>query len=171
MRELLMPQALAAAMSPDYQTIFPLNSDPATVNIWRTRASDGYGVAIGVAGQTPIAVTQVFSVGEIWSFDTHYMAANKEAIVLQESHFVSALRKFSGVLGRLGINGPYSWIAGIEGAYGRSLILQDGKRKLVGDHHCATDLIEVRGKFSGEYKDAEEDPFFQTVFEHCGIVR
>lgn len=166
-------KALAAAMSPDGRPIYPLNSDPMTVKIWRTRSSDGFAVAIGVAGETPIAVTQAFSGGEIWSFDTHYMAANRQALILQESHFVRALREFAGVLGRLGIAGPYSWIAGMEGAYGRSLILQGGTRKLPGDHHCATDVIEVRGNFSGKYEDADEalSPFFETVFDQCGVVR
>ena len=101
------------------------------------------------------------------------MAANRQALILQESHFVRALREFAGVLGRLGIAGPYSWIAGMEGAYGRSLILQGGTRKLPGDHHCATDVIEVRGNFSGKYEDADEalSPFFETVFDQCGVVR
>ena len=171
--EPLKQKALAAAMSPDHRTIYPLNSVPTTVNIWRIRASDGFAVAIGVPGETPVAVTQAFSAGEIWSFDTHYMAANSQALILQEGNFVSSLREFAGVLGRLGIDGPYSWIAGMEGAYGRSLILQGGTRRLSGDHHCATDVIEVQGKFSGKYEDAEEAlaPFFQTVFDQCGVVR
>ena len=168
-REMFSTRAVQDAMTPSQQVVYPLNFFPQHVRLWRSRADDGYAVAIGAGDETPLAVVQAFTAGEVWSFDTFFLSANEASLHLVERHFTDALCQFAGVLARLGIAGPYKWIAGLEGVRGRQITQENS----FGVHHCAADLIEADGTFSGESADANAalEPFFAKVYDMCGLQR
>ena len=164
---------LENAMNPDGQGVFPINAPDGSLNLWRAKSFDGYALCVGIAKQTPISAVQAFTCGEVWSLDTFYLSEAAPALLLDEPKFVEALTHFAGVLRRLGVPAPYRWIAGVEGAEGRVLVSENSGRKIDGNHHCVSALIEKRGAFSGEAPEAAKalEPFFAAIFEMCGVPR
>jgi hypothetical protein len=68
---------------------------------------------------------------------------------------------------RVGLSGPYQWIAGIEGVEGWNVSLRSGPKW----GPCTANLIEERGEYK-KGDDAEESlrPFLQKVFDQCGAL-
>ncbi len=79
-------------------------------------------------------------------------------IVLNESRFAQSLQMSADFLSRLGFNGPYRWIAGMEGVNGR-FISSDGTRKW---GPCMSDTMAVPGTFNLTDDPADAlEPFFR----------
>jgi hypothetical protein len=122
-------------------------------------------------GPSP-GIVFVFTDGEIWAIDTYPLTALPKLIVLDESKFARSLQESAAFLkDRLSIPGPYRWVAGIEGVKGRSLPLSNNL--LAGARGpCAVDPIEEDGSFIIDQDPAAVlEPFFEKVFESCGVAR
>jgi hypothetical protein len=93
-------------------------------------------------------------------------------MTLEESKFAESLQQCAMFLNdRLNIPGPYHWVTGMEGVRGRSLALPNyrfGRTR----GPCTADLIEGDGVFSlGQDPAAILEPFFEEVFQFCGVER
>jgi hypothetical protein len=70
----------------------------------------------------------------------------------------------------MGIPGPYRWIVGIEGFKDRHLYIPNRPERI--GVPCLTDLVEEQGQYQ-KGDDAAEllRPFFERVFDQCGVQR
>lgn len=146
---------------------FPLvGSNPNTQII---RGNDGYGCCTILDGNSAPNVVFLFTDGEIWAIDTFSLRMENQ-ISIDESTLSRRLQQYAGFLDSLGIKGPYRWNIGIENVRGRSLALPGPFERAMGS--CAENLIEQPGAFdlSDDPKDKLQ-PFFELVFEQCGVRR
>lgn len=133
------------------------------------RGEDGAGFYPVQATDTVNSVAYVFNTGEIWVIDA-WMSQIPQYLELDERVFSATLQQCAEFLRRIGIGGPYKWIAGMEGIQNRRLVLADRPNARLGT--CIVDRIEKDGIY-----DASQDPglalgpFFEEVFEVCGAVR
>ena len=73
-------------------------------------------------------------------------------------------------LGNLGIQEPYRWVAGIEGAKDRQLHIPNRYDRTWGP--CMTDSMQLEGTYQKGDNTAELlRPFFENVFDQCGVQR
>jgi hypothetical protein len=90
---------------------------------------DGCGIYafIGDDRARAAALVYVFTTGEVWSNDTYWLLPrdNGERLVpaYAEQDFRRALVNYGSFLERLGIPGPYKWVAGMEDLKGRYLFV------------------------------------------------
>src|SRR5437588_10026908 len=89
---------------------------PSGGNIGFLRSGDGCGYYRVTGGQTTPAVSYVFNTGEVWIINA-WLAHTGPHFELNENGFIRSIAPSS--LGILGIQGPYRWFAGIEGAKDR----------------------------------------------------
>jgi hypothetical protein len=133
------------------------------------RGEDGAGFYPVQGTDTVKSVAYVFNTGEIWVIDA-WMSQIPQYLELDERVFSATLQQCAEFLRRIGIGGPYKWIAGMEGIQNRRLVLADRPNARLGT--CIVDRIEKDGIY-----DASQDPglalapFFEEVFEVCGAVR
>jgi len=133
------------------------------------RGEDGGGFYPVMGESTTYSVSYIFNTGEIWIIDA-WLSQIPQYLELDERIFSMTLQKCASVLGSMGINGPYKWIAGMEGIENRRLVLADRPNAKLGT--CIVDRIEKDGMY-----DASQDPglalrpFFEEVFDACGAVR
>jgi hypothetical protein len=141
-------------------------------NILSVRGGDGAGLCMPLGDGPSPGIVFLFTDGEIWTIDTYPLAALPKLISLDESKFARSLQESGAFLNdRLGIRGPYRWVAGLEGVKGRSLPLSNNL--LAGARGpCAVDPIEEDGSFIIDQDPAAVlEPFFEKVFESCGVAR
>jgi hypothetical protein len=141
-------------------------------NILSVRGGDGAGLCMPLGDGPSPGIVFLFTDGEIWMIDTYPLAALPKLISLDESKFARSLQESGAFLNdRLGIPGPYRWVAGLEGVKGRSLAVSNNR--FGGTRGpCTVDPIEEEGTFeAGEDPAAVLEPFFEKVFESCGVVR
>jgi len=139
-------------------------------SIGGVRGADGFGFyrSEGLGKETGSLVF-VFADGEVWTINTLYLALLPELIVLEEDKFVKSLDQCVKFLGKLGIPGPYRWVAGMEGVKDRYL-RRDAFGRQIGA--CMVDAIEEHGVFkSGDNPQDALEPFFEEVFDKCGLPR
>jgi hypothetical protein len=150
--------------------VLPLFS--AYSNIFSVRGSDGIGLCTHLSNQNFPSLVFVFTDAEIWTIDTYPLSAEPRLIALEESKFAESLKQCAEFLNdRLNIPGPYRWITGIEGVNGRFLPLPNDRLGRARGP-CTVDLIEEEGVFSlGQNPAMILEPFFEKVFEFCGIAR
>jgi hypothetical protein len=133
------------------------------------RGEDGGGFYPVLGTDTVNSVAYVFSTGEVWVIDA-WLSQIPQYLELDERIFSATLQQCADFLNRIGIGGPYNWIAGMEGIENRRLVLADRPNARLGT--CIVDRIEKNGMY-----DASQDPglalrpFFEEVFEVCGAVR
>lgn len=133
------------------------------------RGEDGGGFFPVQGTDTVNSVAYVFNTGEIWVIDA-WLSVIPEYLELDERIFSETLRQCAEFLSRVGVGGPYKWIAGMEGIGNRRLVLADRPNARLGT--CIVDRIEKDGTY-----DASQDPslalqpFFEEVFDACGAVR
>jgi hypothetical protein len=133
------------------------------------RGEDGGGFYPILGTDTVNSVVYVFNTGEIWVIDA-WLSQIPQYLELDERVFSATLQQCAEFLNRIGIAGPYKWIAGMEGTRDRRLVLADRPNARLGT--CIVDRIEKYGMY-----DASQDPglalmpFFEEVFEVCGAVR
>jgi hypothetical protein len=133
------------------------------------RGEDGGGFYPVHGTDTVNSVAYVFNTGEVWVIDA-WLSQIPQYLELDERIFSATLQQCAEFLTRIGIGGPYKWIAGMEGIQNRRLVLADRPNAKLGT--CIVDRIEKDGMY-----DASQDPglalrpFFEEVFEVCGAVR
>jgi hypothetical protein len=133
------------------------------------RGEDGGGFYPVQGTDTVNSVAYVFNTGEVWVIDA-WLSHIPQYLELDERIFSATLQQCAEFIGRVGINGPYKWIAGMEGIQHRRLILAERPNALLGT--CILDRIEKDGRY-----DTDQDPgvalqpFFEEVFDACGAVR
>ena len=62
-----------------------------------------------------------FVQGEVWSMDTTVLKFEPSKVFFDPQNYVHSLTAYASLLGRLGVPGPYSWMAGINGLKGRGM--------------------------------------------------
>jgi hypothetical protein len=142
---------------------------PSAGDIHFVRDSDGCGYFRLYDEKMPApAVSYIFDTSEIWVINA-WPSAMTPYIHLDEKGFTESLTRCTGFLETLGVPGPYKWIAGIEGFKDRFLYIPNRERIGV---PCLTNLIEVEGSYQ-KGEDASEvlRPFFERVFDQCGVQR
>jgi len=141
---------------------------PSTGDIHLVLGGDGCGYFRIYERLPAPAVSYIFDTGEIWVINA-WPFAMSPYIQLDEKGFAESLNRCAAFLETLGIPGPYKWIAGIEGFKDRYLYIPNRGRVGV---PCLTDPIEVEGKYQ-KGDDAAEllRPFFERVFDQCGVQR
>lgn len=149
------------------------------------RAFDGFAMywvgAKGMSASHPDALlisslAFAFRSGEIWSIDTDLLTYTPDKLFVSEieTAFMEGIYNYSLFLQDLGVAPPYRWKAGIVGARGRRLVYpaKPGYQWLGPGPLCATDLIEAEGILvERENATTALLPFFERVFEECGIER
>jgi len=133
------------------------------------RGEDGGGFYPVQGTDTVNSVAYVFSTGEIWVVDA-WPSHIPNFLELDERIFSATLQQCAEFLARVGINGPYRWIAGMEGIQHRRLVLADRPNALLGT--CVVDRIEKDGIYgTDESPGTALRPFFEEIFDVCGAVR
>lgn len=150
------------------------------------RAADGEGYYRGgsAMGAQPVSsntittdsVAFAFRSGEVWSIETALLAYAKDKIYYTdlEKVFVESVQNYREFLKQLGIDPPLRWKAGLVGVRGRRLGYPAKP-----NHYwagpgpvCATDSIEAEGVLEAEQSALTSlMPFFEKIFEECGIKR
>ncbi len=133
------------------------------------QGDDGGGYYTVFDNDKTYSVAYVFSTGEMWIIDAWHARVQKY-VELSEASFTRTLDGCAAFLSRLGCATPYKWVVGMEGVEGRQLVIPSLPHKTFGV--CLADLIENEGT----YKDGDkaEDllrPFFEKVFDQCGVRR
>ncbi len=143
------------------------------------RAHDGFGMyyAENTPGETR-DMAFIFTTGEIWTIDTSNLeySAHDNAIPFVESDFRDALTASSEVLAKLGIDPPFTWIAGMEKVKGRGLYVPDrpGYSSIFPGTRgkCLQDNVIGEGQhIPGDEPAASLKPFFTKLFDSCGLER
>jgi len=141
-------------------------------NVSSLRSSDGCGFCTVLNDEPSPSVIFVFADGDVWLIDTFPLRAAPDRILLNENAMTKSLQQCSAFLNeQLKIPGPYRWVAGIEGVAGRVLPLRNDRFGRTRGP-CAADVIEEEGLFKpGDDAVRSLEPFFQKVFEQCGVAR
>jgi hypothetical protein len=140
-----------------------------TQSVGFVRGEDGGGFYPVIGGDTTYSVSYIFNTGETWVIDA-WLSQIPQYLELDEQLFSVTLQKCANVLDRMGINGPYKWIAGMEGILNRRLVLADRPNARLGT--CVVDRIEKDGTYEASQNPALVlRPFFEEIFDACGAVR
>lgn len=169
----LLSTDIEAALRAGGQTTPALNRYNDSFGAQGVRGSDGFGLCDSVTREHGSStIVYAFTSGEIWSVDTAYLAASPSEVYFDEKAFTSSLTSCSAVLKRLGIAGPFHWIAGMEGVRGRRLRVANNQPTFL-KPEAAANVVEVSGEFSGDAADAERalEPFFRRVFDNHQLTR
>ncbi|MFZ0954036.1 MAG: hypothetical protein WAN17_17325 [Candidatus Sulfotelmatobacter sp.] len=139
-------------------------------SIGSVRGVDGYGFYRSEGLTEPTgSLVYVFTDGEVWTINTLFLALRPDLLLLEEGKFVKSLEQCSNFLKGLNIPGPYRWVAGMEGVKNRHL-REDrfGRRTGI----CLVNIIEEEGVLkSGDDPQKAIEPFFEEVFDKCGLRR
>ena len=148
--------------------------------IYWLRAEDGFGVCPLPTkdAQETTSVAFAFETGEVWSIDTSVLADEPTRLYVAETErlFTTRLEAYALFLRNLGIEPPYEWISGIQGAKNRRLVIPppSGSMYIPGrpGPQCLADNIMERGTFDGVQTPANAlYPFFKTIFDKSGVAR
>ena len=133
------------------------------------RGEDGGGFYPVQGTDTTNSVAYIFNTGEIWVIDA-WLSQIPQYVDLDEQIFSATLQQCAELLSRLGVNGPYRWIAGMEGILNRRLVVTDRPNARLGT--CVVDRIERDGTYAaGQDAALALTPFFEDIFDSCGAVR
>jgi hypothetical protein len=144
------------------------------------RAEDGIGACnlLTPDASETNSVAFAFETGEIWAIDTWVLAADPTKIMITEleKHWVQRLKDYAEFLDRLGLRGPYRWIAGLSGVAHRQLayLLAPGKNWLPDRHgpECLAEQIVSEGSYNREQSPISALlPFFELIFRKSGLRR
>jgi hypothetical protein len=141
------------------------------------RAEDGFGV-FSLDGdfngkiQTE-SVAFAFETGEVWSIDTSYLNIRADQLFLEGivKFYTKALEDYGEFLQRLGIPGPYKWIAGLIGVKKRRLAIPPpaGRINIHPGPECLADPISASGSYDLAQSAMESlRPFFDLICRRCG---
>jgi len=135
--------------------------------IWN---SDGAGWARAFDAKPSPSTAFMFTDGEIWTINTLFFKFYPDLIFLQEEHYAETLKQCAVHLDRIGIKGPYRFVAGIEGIEG--LYLPAPHSNVRGAGPCTVNIVEEPGIFKiGDDTANALEPFFAEVFDKCRARR
>jgi hypothetical protein len=145
----------------------------------RFNAEDGcgwYSIKVGEndTGESD-SVVIAFATGEIWAVDTSWLRWWTGKIWLNSvvSMFKKKLEDYSYFLQGLGIDPPFSWIAGFEDIEGLILDYEAarGYRRFPGyEFPCLAKSLEQSGNYSpGDNTDEVLRPFFESLCDKCAM--
>jgi hypothetical protein len=124
------------------------------------------------------SVAFAFEAGEVWSIDTWLMGTHPTELFVGEleQHWTERLVDYATFLGRLGIQPPYRWIAGVTGANQRRLQypLPQGQMRFAGwqGPSCLVNEIMNEGSYDGKQSPTSTLlPFFEEMYNRCGLRR
>ncbi|GAB2905001.1 hypothetical protein GCM10027046_38390 [Uliginosibacterium flavum] len=138
------------------------------------RGDDGFGTCMNVDGDKTPATFYGFRSGEVWTTDTILLSCDPSKVLFDEDEFCVVLKEAAAFLERLGVSGPYRWIAGLEGVSGRSLPApDDGIQRWLSQSPIMNEVVECEGEFSGRSDDAvlALEPFFEFVYDAAHRTR
>ncbi len=148
-------------------------------SLGRIRGHDGFVIFESFEDNIAVNMGYIFCSGDVWGIDTALLSActhdAHHFIALRENDFTLSLTQYSSLLSRLGINGPFSWVAGISNVLGRGIYMP--KRQGYSYHQqvhgqCMLENIIVDGICNAEDSPALAlKPFFERVYESCGTSR
>lgn len=169
--EILITRA-QAAMLEGGRSIRPLNFHNEAITPHGVRGHDGFGLCVNLVDEKASAVIYAFTSGEVWTIDTALLSYEPNAIIFDETKFVAALIDCAILLRRLGIEGPYRWIAGMDGVRGRRLSIA-GRGATFPTATWNNNVVTSSGGFSGAEDEAVEalEPFFVKVFDNAHLTR
>ncbi|MDO8451838.1 MAG: hypothetical protein Q7S76_03130, partial [bacterium] len=144
------------------------------------RAEDGFGIYCPTPRQNtqdgPVitgSIAFAFETGEVWSIDT-LLLSYKEDWIPPENYFTTAITRYARFLRELGIEGPYRWIAGMEGVKGRRLYIPPPPNHISfgAEPICVADIIQEEGTYDGgDNPISALRPFFEKIYAKCGHPR
>lgn len=133
------------------------------------RGEDSCGFFPVQGTDTTYSVAYLFNTGEVWVIDA-WLSQIEDFLELDDRIFSETLERCATVLGILGIDQPYKWIAGMEGLLNRRLALASNPHRNFG--RCVVDRIEIDGTYeAGGDSKLVLVPFFEEVFDGCGAQR
>jgi hypothetical protein len=140
-----------------------------TQTVGFVRGEDGGGFYPVQGADTTNSVAYICNTGEIWVIDA-WLSQIPQYVELEERIFSATLQQCANLLSRLGIDGPYRWIAGMEGILNRRLVVADRPYPRLGT--CVVDRIEKDGTYEiGQDPALVLTPFFEEIFDSSGAVR
>lgn len=163
-KNLLVTQ-LREALINNGDIVRPLNGED-SLNPSGIRGADGYGLGLVTEKRWAAMLVYAFTSGELWSLDTLLMQVDINRIFFDPEKYAKALVQFADMLIRIGVKGPYQWIAGIDGMKGRRLAVA-GRERALPPAPCLAESVVVEGEYSGVSKDARLaiEPFVERVFD------
>jgi hypothetical protein len=148
------------------------------------RARDGHGIYYVPAGADRSSkriltdtIAFAFRTGELWAVDVGFLALDTDRLYYSdiEETFVKAAENYRRYLALLGVEAPYKWNAGLVGVRGRRLGFPPRAGHVWGPYGgptCAADTVELSGTIGDQQTGLEALlPFFEHIFEECGIRR
>ena len=144
------------------------------------RAEDGIGACnlLTRDGSETNSVVFAFETGELWAIDTWVLGADPTKIIIAELEegWVQRLRDYAEFLSRIGLAGPYRWIAGVSGvAHRRLAYLPEPGKNWLADRlgpECLAEQIASEGSYvRGQSPISALSPFFELIFRKSGLPR
>ena len=138
------------------------------------RSNDGCGYYRTTGGgqdayKTSYGVAYVFTTGEVWIINA-FIGRSGFFFELNESGYNKSIEGSASLLESLGINGPYRWVVGIEGIKDNQLRIPNRYDRVWGP--CMTDMVKREGLYrKGDDLAKLLDPFFDEVYDQCGLER
>ena len=155
-----------------------INLPPLTsYNLSFLRAGDGFGIYSskdpGKSFETE-AVAFVFETGEIWSIDTSLLSFVPGHLPFAEieKYLTECLEAYGLFFQDLAVNGPYCWIAGLEGVKNRRLqVPSKNHSNIILGPPCLENILKVEGAYNiGDPPAKALRPFFELLFRKCGEI-
>ena len=149
-------------------------------SLFIVRAEDGIGACnlLTPDASETNSVAFVFETGEVWAIDTWVLGTDPTRIVVTELEkgWVQHLKNYAEFLSRLGLPGPYRWIAGVSGvAHRRLAYLPAPGKNWLPDRlgpECLAEQIVNEGFYSrGQSAASALLPFFELIFRKSGLPR
>lgn len=134
------------------------------------RSDEGFGMytSIDPQGENAFGVAFAFETGEVWCVDTYLLSHEEIYFTEIVKEFTAKLPSFATFLHRLGIDGPYHWIAGVAGAQDKKLV--PSEQAFWAKPTFLSPLVVSEGEYSiGQDPNAALHTFFSRVFEKCGL--
>jgi hypothetical protein len=147
------------------------------------RSEDGFGTYSVIERDRTVAraVLLAFTNGEMWTVDAYSLQAcvredQTKYIPNMETAFHSVLIAYGEFLLKLGIEPPFTWVAGMEELKGRNLYrpTQNGMMRVWPgpDGKGLVDIVAVSGIYTPSSAPGPTlKPFFSKLYESCGASR
>lgn len=112
---------LAKAAAKDGFQFAPYGMGRGAYSIGLLAGADGLGTWVTQGRDQTLWTSFVFTTGEIWGADAIAMNTDRSRIQFDPTLTAAAFANYRDLLRRLGLKGPWRWMAGMEGTLNRSL--------------------------------------------------
>jgi hypothetical protein len=149
-------------------------------SLFIVRAEDGVGACNLLTAQSveTNSVVFAFETGEVWAVDTWALGVDHSKVPVPqlERYWTQHLQGYAEFLGRLGLHGPYGWIAGISGARHRRLAYPPAPGRSWYPDWSGPECLAEEIVTEGSYYEEQSPfgallPFLELIFQKCGIRR